>query len=785
MMASSLKRAPIGLATRVVALAMCVLLTVTPVLAQDGNAPRSRDGGASGGGRRSAKKAGKSIATPRSRKPSSHAQVSRAARQARTVAIRQAFTASSELRPMAEQLAALRTPEIYAAVTAYAHNHSGEAAATAYLALGHAYLLDKKYSDAGNALRESRKLGGELADYADFLGAQAAHEGGNNAQAEELLHGFLDRHPDSIFDVQAPELEASVLLAQGDPNAAQKALDQGKGLAAEDRPGYQFEQGEVDLALGSRGQAERIFHQLMLSRPTSQEAQLAKSRLLEIAGESAITVADRRTLADAYYNGGRYGDAAEQYRQLAHASGVDASQRDHFAVAAAACDWKLKRLTKAQAEALADTDDEAGARRSYLLMELARDHDSASEQQRIVNQMEQRFPHSQWLAEALYSSGNMYLLKKDYATAAGYYSTYATRFPQSKNASLAHWRAGWLNYRMGQFDQATRYFDEQIRLFPQATETIGALYWRGRLLETREHNPQQAVSNYRAIIRVAPHFFYAQMAQKRLAALGNTQAASEGSLSHFQPLPEPKLIEKFPDASPHLAKARLLANAGLNEYVAREISADPDFGSASALAEAQIFSSYGETFRALKAAKRAISYSASAPIPAIPMVYWRILFPEPWWQTIKAESAKNNLDPYLVASLIRQESEFDNTAVSYANAWGLMQLLPTTGKRMAAAEGLKNFQTSQLMDPALNIKLGTRYLRMLMDKFGGQSEYALAAYNAGDTRVDDWRANGPYSGMDEFVESIPFTQTREYVQAILRNVEIYHSLDAYERTHER
>jgi soluble lytic murein transglycosylase len=136
-----------------------------------------------------------------------------------------------------------------------------------------------------------------------------------------------------------------------------------------------------------------------------------------------------------------------------------------------------------------------------------------------------------------------------------------------------------------------------------------------------------------------------------------------------------------------------------------------------------------------------------------------------------------------VASLIRQESEFDHTAVSYANAWGLMQLLPSTGKQMAHAEGLKNFQTSQLMDPALNIKLGTRYLRQLMDKFGGAPEYALAAYNAGDGRVEDWRSNGPYSGMDEFVESIPFTQTREYVQAILRNVEIYRSLDAYERAH--
>ena len=139
---------------------------------------------------------------------------------------------------------------------------------------------------------------------------------------------------------------------------------------------------------------------------------------------------------------------------------------------------------------------------------------------------------------------------------------------------------------------------------------------------------------------------------------------------------------------------------------------------------------------------------------------------------------KNGLDPYLVASLIRQESEFNPSAISYANAWGLMQLLPSVGKALARAEGMTHFETYQLLDPETNIRLGTRYLRQTLDNFGGVPEYALAAYNAGDSRVEDWQAAGPYSGIDEFVESIPFTQTREYVQAILRNIEIYREIDA-------
>ncbi len=107
-----------------------------------------------------------------------------------------------------------------------------------------------------------------------------------------------------------------------------------------------------------------------------------------------------------------------------------------------------------------------------------------------------------------------------------------------------------------------------------------------------------------------------------------------------------------------------------------------------------------------------------------------------------------------------------------------MQLLPSSGKALAREEGMGHFETFQLLDPETNIRLGTRYLRQMLDRFGGVQEYALAAYNAGDSRVTDWQAAGPYHGIDEFVESIPFSQTREYVQAILRNIEIYRAIDA-------
>jgi len=755
--------------TRLFAAALAASMAVSPVAAQTASAQTDSAAPAT----TTHKKATTAASKTKKRTPNS-------ARAARTARIHQAFVASTELRPMAQQLATLRTPAAYAGVTKYAHAHTGEAASAAYLALGHAYLADRRFAEAAENLHLARQAGQELADYADFLGAEANHQAGNEQAAEAQLSGFSTRYPDSIFLAQLPELEANVLLTLNNAADAQRVLT--AGSASANRAGYQLAQGQVAAALGQTEQAEQIFKKLLLGHPLGAEAQTARARLTAMGAESTLSVAELRSLGDAYYNAGHYADADEQYHALMRKPGLDAATRNGFAVDAAACELKLKKLTQAQAQALTDTTDEHGARRLYLLMELARERNAADEQQSIVTQLETNFPHSQWLAEALLSSGNMYMLKRDYPTAVKYYSYLATHFPENTNAAAAHWRAGWLSYRQGLYADAARLFDEQIKLYPTDKETVAAIYWRGRLYESQDHKPADAVTNYRAIVRAYQHFFYAQMARQRLTTLGDAQAVSQPQLDRIQAPLVPVLQESFPENSPHLAKAKLLANAGLNDYIAAEIAADPDSSSWSALAEAQIYASYGETYRAMRALKKALPYAASAPIKSIPLAYWHILFPKAWWDTIKTESAKNNLDPYLVASLIRQESEFNPSVVSYANAYGLMQLLPSTGKQMAKEEGIKNFETFQLLDPEMNIRLGCRYLRQMLDKLGGVPEYALAAYNAGDYRVMDWEAAGPYSGIDEFVESIPFTQTREYVQAILRNEETYKAIDGVATT---
>ena len=706
---------------------------------------------------------------------------------AQSRSLHRAFVASSQLRPMAQQLTQMRSPAAYAGVTAYAQSHTGEASSAAYLALGHAYLEDKKYPEAATSLHKSATAGQSLSDYADYLSAQANLQSGNMPAAETLLSGFATRHPDSIFVPSIPVLEANLFIHQGDPQAALVKLKPHLSEQIASHVDFQLAQAQAEQMAGQTDAAAKLFRHIYLSFPLSNEAQTAKAQLAVIGAAAPISSEERRAHADALYRAGRYNDAAEEYRVLASASDLSAAVRNEVLVAAANCDWKLKRLNKRELERLPDTQDEAGARRLYLMMELARDKDDTDAQRQIVEQLKTRFAESSWLAEALYSSGNMYLLRKDYSQAIGYYADLAKRFPKScepeptthcsNYSPSSHWRAAWLSYRLKQYSDAARLMDEQIADYPGGKEIPSALYWRGRIYEQQEKRPALAAAYYHALTRVYQHYYYAAEAKLRLAALANVMPEDIAALNAMRPETIPELSDDVPEDDPHVVKAKLLANAGLNEYIPQEIRAADGSAEWGSFAEAEIYTSYGETFRAMRVLKRAIPFYTSASIPAMPLTYWRILFPEAYWPQIKSSAAANGLDPYMVASLIRQESEFNPQAISNKSAYGLMQLLPSVGKAMAKSEGMKHFETSQLLDPNVNIQLGCRYLRQTMDKFGGQPEYVFAAYNAGDARVVDWRSAAGEQSIDEFVESIPFTETRDYVQAILRNEDIYRAID--------
>jgi soluble lytic murein transglycosylase len=697
---------------------------------------------------------------------------------AQTIRLTSAFRASEQLRPMAQQLAATRSAAAYGGVENYARAHPGEGAAAAYLALGHAYSLDHRYAEAAASFRQAAASGDALDDYADYLGAQAFVQAGRGTEAYALLDHFADRHPESIFTANAPVLLANAYLQQNDPQGALRVLGPIADTPQALHVDFRYALGRAYQMAGNAAHAAAVYRSLYVNLPLSVEA--GQARVQMQAMSMPLSAAERKVHADQLFNAKRYAEAGEEYHSIER-DGAGLSQGDHDAllIYAAACDMRLKRLSRRDVEKLPNTTDDSAALKLYMLAELSRnEHDEATHDQ-LIAQMVQRFPNSRWLEEALYSGGNMYLLKHDSKQAIYHYALLVKMFPHSTYAASAHWRAAWLNYRMNNYAEAARLMDEQIQIYPAGIEVPCALYWRARIFEEEEHNFGQAVNYYRALTNSYINFYYAMLARQRLSVLKGQAAAVPAAALASVPRPVvPALTGELPENEPHLIKARLLANASLNEYIGPEIQASPSSSEWGALAQSEIYASYGETARSVQAMKHSGVSFFTLPLDKAPMVYWKLLFPQPYWSDLVANSQKNGLDPYLVASLIRQESEFNPGVVSHANAYGLMQLLPSVGKSMAKKQGLKGFTTNELLNPTINLELGTANLRQVLDRFGGQAEYALAAYNAGDVPVRQWIVSGTYKDIAEYVESIPYTETREYVQAILRNREIYKALYA-------
>ncbi len=702
-----------------------------------------------------------------------------AARQAllmvQTIRLRSAFVASSTLRPMAQQLASMRSPSGYAAVAAYAQSHPGAGAATAYLALGHAYSLDHRYTEAADSFAKAGRADDPLSDYSDYLRAQALVSAQRYADAVPLLDHFADRHPDSIFDVNAPLLLADAYLDANNGAGAVQVLEPMLGTGEADHADFKLALARAYQSSGQTGKAIALYRSIYVGQPLTYEASEARAYLVAMgAGPSA---AERKIHADELFNAKRYSEASLEYSAIRNDSSLTPQDRDALLLYNAVCDLRLKHLSRKDVDKLQATSDDTAALKLYLYAEISRSEKNRAEHDADIAQMIEKYPQSRWLEEALYSGGNMYLLTHDATQAIYHYKLLVERFPNSIYAPSSHWRWAWMEYRLRNYSEAARLMDEQVVRYGAGIEAPSALYWRGRIYEEEEHDFTRAAAYYRSLVANYTNYYYGDLAKKRLAILGNqTEISPTPALAAVRKVTVPDLTDVVPENDPHVIKAKLLANAALNEYIAPEIAASPGSGEWGALAQAQIYSSYGEVTRALQSMKHSgISFFA-IPTNEVPTAYWKLIFPQPYWGDLVADSEKNGLDPYLVASLIRQESEFNAGAVSPARAIGLMQLLPSVGKENAKKEGLRGFNASELLNPAINLELGTRNLRQVLDRFGGQPEYALAAYNAGDVPVRQWMAAGDYKDIPEFVESIPYTETREYVEAIMRNRELYRAL---------
>jgi soluble lytic murein transglycosylase len=371
------------------------------------------------------------------------------------------------------------------------------------------------------------------------------------------------------------------------------------------------------------------------------------------------------------------------------------------------------------------------------------------------------FPGTPWAEDALLSQANHYLKDGRDGEAAPHLTRLLRQFPDGRYVDRATWHLGWWEYRSGRFQGAVELWEKAARQRPTSVWAPQFLYWAARAhAGLRQHD--RAAALYRETVRRYKHTYHGLLAAQAMG--GRLPAAQAGpEWAPLADLPEPTLtrvhqlllIDRLDDARDELLR------------VAGSVQAQSTL--------AWIEWKRGRLRPAITAMKRAHPEWKSEAGDRLPEEVWHIIYPLQHRDALVAQAQARQLDPSLVAAVVWQESTFDAGATSRAGARGLMQVMPSTGRLLFRGLGRRG-RTRDLHDPAISLEIGTLYLKQMLDRFGGRVEQALAAYNAGPHRVNAWTAGRPDVPAEEFVESIPFTETRNYVMSILAHREHYRRL---------
>jgi len=640
-------------------------------------------------------------------------------------------------------------------------------------------LIDEGAFAAGLPLVSAPALAATpLADYARYFRGVALAGLDRPAEAEETFNALVTSDPEGYLAEASRIRLSETLLARGDARRALAVLDdlrRDKGLTKPDDVWLRL--GRAAEAAGDTERALEAYRKVYYGSPLGQEAVTAQSLLAPI---DKTSLPDRLTLelvrGERLFAARRWAQARAGFAPLLPlASGDD---RDLVALRLAECDYYLNRF-RASRDALtpllSKPGREAEARYFYLSATRGlKDVDAYLAQARALVA---DAPDSPWTIETLNDLASYYVRIDDNEAADGAFRDLVRRFPDHRYGERAAWKIGWWAYKNARFAEAAEAFERGAATFKRADFRPAWLYWAGR---ARDQAGDAAGANERYRVAVADYqnSYYGRLASKILDArrvLPAAENVSVASAAGGMRVPTAALI-------------RELVGLGLYEAAIKELEyAQRAWGDSPAIQATVAWVRHaqapGETaperFDHLRGAitvmKRAYPQYLASGGENLPPEVLGVIFPLDYWPLIKKYSDADGLDPYLMAALIAQESTFTADVRSSANAWGLMQLLPTTGRRYAQRIGVRPFSTASLKRPETNIRLGMTYFKDLMTRFGG-AHFALAGYNAGEGRVVKWQAERPGFSQDEFIDDIPFPETQNYVKRILGTAEDYRRL---------
>ena len=380
-----------------------------------------------------------------------------------------------------------------------------------------------------------------------------------------------------------------------------------------------------------------------------------------------------------------------------------------------------------------------------------------------------RYPQHDLADDALWQAAKAAERKSQFARAATLYDRLAEHYPQTDYGDEARWSIGFALYCQEQYSKALAAFERASQQARQPHIIDQSLYWAGKSAE-RLGQTEDATAFYRRAAAGFPRSYYSA----RAVLLGHKEQVPLKKRPTDTPRQDdvPALAHRA-----HLERAGLLNQLGLRDWSVAEMEqAVRDYKGQKAALKAirDYYEALGIRDQAMRLSLRMFDGQDPAELSRI--------YPTYYWEEIAAAAAEAQIDPYLVLSVIRQESTFNEKAVSRAGARGLMQIMPHTGLNLARRLEVKPFELRALFDPAVSIRFGSYFLGDQMRQFTTDAgadlgyELGLAAYNAGPHNARRWLKTFPSEDPDAFVERIPFKETRLYVKLVLRNYAIYKAL---------
>ena len=642
----------------------------------------------------------------------------------------------------------------------------------------------KKYPAAIAALEPTVKRLPKIADYAAFFLASARAESGDYAGAVQTLEPVFKMMPVSPLATRAVLLAARAYVQSGDPKAALEVLR--KNYSALPQPAGDLAMAQAFAAADDPINAVVYHQRVYYGSPVSPEAAQSDAELKKLRG----ALGEKYPPAMASAMLGRTVKLMEAKQDAKARAELEAlvpqlggAEKDLARVRIAVADYNAKETARAH-HALASLEvstPEADAERLHYLLLCAQRLKNQDEAQSVLERLGRLYPNSKWRLESLIASANHSLIENQMNAYEPIYRACYESFPKDPQAAGCHWKVAWGHYMRRQAD-AGDMLRAHLRLFPGSEYAAGALYFLGRLSDAAG-----ARAYYEEIVREYPNYYYTVVARERLKETGGV-APSPKVTEFLRGIDFPQRARTLnfqPNATARvrIERARLLASAGLEDWAVGELrygAQNEDQPQVLAVELAAMTTKTVGPDQAMRYIKRYAGSYLFLPLESAPLEFWKYAFPLPYRTELERFAKVNGLDPFLVAALIRQESEFNPKAVSRANARGLTQILPVTGRELSRRLKVKTYATASLFVPAVNLQLGTYYLKTIVDNLGGRWEAALAAYNAGPSRAKAWSSWGEFREPAEFIETVPFSETRNYIQTVLRNADTYRRIYASE-----